>query len=140
MLETLKNAWKVKELRNKILFTILILLVFRIGSVIPVPYIDVAALRSSMSGSDTNQFFSYLSVLTGGGLEYGYSVPIGRTLNLDFGIGAGYLGGEYKVYEPIDNHYVWKETRQRHWFGPTKAEISLVWLIGNKAFRKGGAR
>ena len=76
----------------------------------------------------------------GGGLEYGYSVPIGRTLNLDFGIGAGYLGGEYKVYEPIDNHYVWKETRQRHWFGPTKAEISLVWLIGNKAFRKGGAR
>ena len=76
----------------------------------------------------------------GGGLEYGYSVPIGRTLNLDFGIGAGYLGGEYKVYEPIDDHYVWKETRQRHWFGPTKAEISLVWLIGNKAFRKGGAR
>lgn len=76
----------------------------------------------------------------GGGLEYGYSVPIGRTLNLDFGIGAGYLGGEYKVYEPIDDHYVWKETRQRHWFGPTKAEISLVWLIGNKAFRKGGAK
>ena len=71
MLETLKNAWKVKELRNKILFTILILLVFRIGSVIPVPYIDVAALRDSMSSTNTNEFFSYLSILTGGGLEYG---------------------------------------------------------------------
>ncbi len=71
MLETLKNAWKVKELRNKILFTILILLVFRIGSVIPVPYIDVAALRDSMSATNTNEFFSYLSILTGGGLEYG---------------------------------------------------------------------
>ena len=76
----------------------------------------------------------------GGGLEYGYSVPVARTLNIDFSIGAGYLGGEYKVYDPIDDHYVWRETRQRHWFGPTKAEISLVWLIGNKVFRKGGAR
>ncbi len=71
MFETLKNAWKVKELRNKILFTIFILLIFRIGSVIPVPYIDVAALRDSMSGEGANQFFSYLSILTGGGLEYG---------------------------------------------------------------------
>ena len=71
MLETLKNAWKVKELRNKILFTIFILLIFRIGSIIPVPYIDVAALRESMSGEGVNEFFSYLSILTGGGLDYG---------------------------------------------------------------------
>ncbi len=68
MLETLKNAWKVKEIRNKILFTILIIAIFRIGSVIPVPYIDVAALQSS---GTTNEFFSYLSILTGGGLQYG---------------------------------------------------------------------
>ena len=71
MLETLKNAWKIKELRNKILFTILILLIFRIGSVIPVPYINVSALRASMTGEAVNEFFSYLSILTGGGLEYG---------------------------------------------------------------------
>ena len=71
MLETLKNAWKVKELRNKILFTVFILLVFRIGSIIPVPYIDIAVLRESMTGDDVNAFFSYLSILTGGGLEYG---------------------------------------------------------------------
>ena len=76
----------------------------------------------------------------GGGIEYGYSLPVARTLNIDFSIGAGYLGGEYKVYDPIDEHYVWRETRQRHWLGPTKAEISLVWLIGNKAFRKGGEK
>ena len=47
MFETLRNAWKVKEIRNKILFTIFIILIFRIGSVIPVPYIDVAALKSA---------------------------------------------------------------------------------------------
>ncbi len=71
MLETLRNAWKVKELRNKILFTIFIVLIFRIGSVIPVPYIDVAALKSAAESGATNEFFSYLSILTGGGLEYG---------------------------------------------------------------------
>ncbi len=72
MLETLKNAWRVVELRKKILFTLLIIVVFRIGSVIPVPFIDVAALSESMSaGGAANEFFSYLSVLTGGGLEYG---------------------------------------------------------------------
>lgn len=68
MLQTLKNAWAIKELRNKILFTILIIAVFRIGSVIPVPFIDVQLLNQAGS---TNEFFSYLSILTGGGLEHG---------------------------------------------------------------------
>ena len=66
----------------------------------------------------------------GGGLEYGYSHPIGRRLNLDFTIGVGYLGGEYREYIPQDDCYVWQVTKQRHWIGPTKAEISLVWLLG----------
>ena len=78
--------------------------------------------------------FSY-----GAGVEYGYSLPVTKSLNIDFGVGFGYLGGEYKVYDPMDGCYVWKETRQRHWFGPTRAEISLVWLIGSKTTRKGGA-
>lgn len=72
MLETLRNAWKVKELRNKVFFTLLIILIFRIGSVIPAPFIDVAAIQNAASGATaTNEFFSYLSILTGGGLEYG---------------------------------------------------------------------
>ena len=71
MLETLRNAWKIKEIRNKILFTIFIILVFRVGSVIPVPYIDVEALRNASTDGTTNEFFSYLSILKGGGLEYG---------------------------------------------------------------------
>ena len=68
MLKTLRNVWAIKEIRNKILFTIFILLVFRVGSVIPVPYINVEALKA---GSADNTFFSYLSILTGGGLQYG---------------------------------------------------------------------
>ncbi len=72
MFETIKNAWKVVDLRKKILFTLFIILIFRVGSVIPVPFIDTEALRASMGDTGTaNEFFSYLSILTGGGLEYG---------------------------------------------------------------------
>lgn len=75
-------------------------------------------------------------------LEYGYSVPIARRLNLDFSIDLGYSEGTYHEYDPIDDCYVWQSTRQRHWFGPTKAEVSLVWLIGrgNYNSNKGGRR
>lgn len=76
----------------------------------------------------------------GAGVEYGYSLPIARKLNLDFVIGLGYWGGTYYEYEPMNNHYVWRQTRQRHRFGPTKAEVSLVWLLGreNCNEKKGG--
>lgn len=76
------------------------------------------------------------------GLEYGYSLPITRRLNLDFVIGVGYWGGTYYEYLPTDNHYVWQATKQRRWFGPTKAEMSLVWLLGNGNYnaKKGGKR
>lgn len=78
----------------------------------------------------------------GGGVEYGFSLPLARRFNMDFTVGVGYLGGEYYEYTPIDGHYVWQATKQRRWFGPTKAEVSLVWLIGygNKNKPKGGNR
>lgn len=74
------------------------------------------------------------------GLEYGYSLPVARRLNLDFVIGVGYWGGEYHKYDPVDGCYVWKETLQRHWFGPTKAEVSLVWLLGRGNHNEKGGK
>ena len=68
----------------------------------------------------------------GAGLEYGYALPISNRLLLDFSIGIGFQDGEYKEYEPQGNRYVWQATRQRHWFGPTKAEVTLKWLLGKK--------
>lgn len=78
----------------------------------------------------------------GVGLEYGYSLPVAKRFNIDFTLGVGYLTGEYQEYRPVDGCYVWQATKQRHWFGPTKAELSLVWLIGcdNYNRRKGGER
>ena len=72
----------------------------------------------------------------GGGVEYGYALPIGKNLLLDFSLGIGFQDGEYKEYDPQDNHYVWQTTSKRHWFGPTKAEVSLKWVLG----KKGGAQ
>ena len=46
MFKTLKNAWSIPELRKKLLFTMLILLLYRVGNVIPLPYIDVATLSN----------------------------------------------------------------------------------------------
>jgi hypothetical protein len=70
------------------------------------------------------------------GLEYGYSLPIGKHLNLDFNIGVGYLTGKYKEYLPEDDCYVWQCTKNRRWIGPTKLEIALVWLVGHNNFNK----
>ena len=68
--------------------------------------------------------------LFGTGIEFGYSMPIKKCLNLDFSLGIGYSGGNYHKYRPIDDHYVWQGTYRRNYFGPTKLEIALVWLIG----------
>lgn len=75
-----------------------------------------------------------------GGIEYGYSLPIARRLNLDFTLGIGYMGGKVVKYVPKDGIYVWQSTKHLHWVGPTKLEVSLVWLIGcdNYNRKKGG--
>ncbi|MBQ0006330.1 MAG: DUF3575 domain-containing protein [Alistipes sp.] len=69
------------------------------------------------------------------GIEYGYSLPITKKLNIDFTVGFGYAGGRYKEYIPLSIdlqgtlHYAWQSTSNLHYFGPTRLEISLVWTI-----------
>ena len=72
------------------------------------------------------------------GLAYGYSLPAGRYFNIDFTLGIGYLEGDYMKYRPEDGCYFWESTHQRKWFGPTKAEVSLIWLIGGRYQQKKG--
>lgn len=71
------------------------------------------------------------------GVEYGYSLPLARRLNIDFSIGLGYWGGKYYEYIPADGHYVWQRTKNRHWLGPTRAEVALVWLLGRDNYNRG---
>lgn len=94
--------------------------------------------RGYMSGKTGNCFFGNANYAVGVG--YGYSRPIGRRLTLDFSIGLGYMGGRYREYRPADGCYVWRATKQRKWFGPVKAEISLGYIIGGKKHSQGEKR
>ncbi|HIR02735.1 MAG: preprotein translocase subunit SecY [Acutalibacteraceae bacterium] len=67
MFKTIRNAWRIPDLRKKILFTLLIIIVFRIGSVIPVPFLDMAALAQLMDPNNLGDtIFGYLNTLSGG--------------------------------------------------------------------------
>ena len=64
MLKTLKNAWKISELKNKLLFTLLIIIVYRLGANIPVPFVDPSAFTLA-----TGSIFQYIDLLAGGALS-----------------------------------------------------------------------
>ena len=67
MFETWRNAFKQEDLRKKILYTLFIIFIFRLGSAIPTPFINPTALKAMVSGGA--DFLSYLNIMTGGGLE-----------------------------------------------------------------------
>ena len=65
MLTTLKNAWSIPELRKKLLFTLLILMLYRVGNVIPVPYIDVATLGAYFESTLSDTILGLYDALNG---------------------------------------------------------------------------
>jgi len=69
LFKTIKNAWKIPELRKKMLFTVLVIVVFRLGAVIPVPFLDAAQLKAvmdSVAGTGSGTALGYLDMLSGG--------------------------------------------------------------------------
>lgn len=65
MFETLKNAWKVPELRKKLLYTLMILVIFRFGAALPVPFLD----SSVMQGFGDGNLLGFLDMMTGGAFQ-----------------------------------------------------------------------
>ena len=70
MLQTIINAWKIADLRKKILFTALIIFIFRLGAAIPVPFTNIAE-GGILSDAAEGTFMSYLSMMTGDAFAYG---------------------------------------------------------------------
>lgn len=66
MFETFRNAWKIEDLRKRLLFTLLILVLFRLGSAIPVPNITADALDSMF---EVGSMLNYLNMMSGGNLS-----------------------------------------------------------------------
>ena len=67
MFSILKNAWKIPDLRKKILYTVLLLIVFRLGSHIPLPFIDRSILPSLFGGNNT--LFGLANIISGNALS-----------------------------------------------------------------------
>ncbi len=66
MLETFRNAWKIPELKNRLLFTLAILVVYRLGCAIPVPFVSGSALTQMFANGD---MLEYLDMMSGGALS-----------------------------------------------------------------------
>ena len=68
MFETFRKAWKIEDLRKRLLFTLLILVLFRLGCALPVPYISAGALTSMFAGGN-GDMLEYLNMMSGGALS-----------------------------------------------------------------------
>lgn len=87
----------------------------------------------NIRGSLSNTYGKYYGAA---GFTYGYSTSVSRHLALEFSLGIGYLTTEYQKYTPYEGSLVWMSSGNYTFIGPTKAKISLVWLITKKRGRK----
>ncbi len=70
MLETIRNAWKIPDLRKKILYTLLLIVIFRFGSYVPVPWIDASVVQEWLSNSTGSAtLFNLMDSFSGGSLS-----------------------------------------------------------------------
>ena len=71
MFEVFRNAWKVAELRKKILYTLFIIVIFRLGSCVFVPFLDNTQIAAMLNQGDGGSLLNYLDTMTGGSLSQG---------------------------------------------------------------------
>ena len=79
MLKTLRNAWSIPDLRKKMLFTIMMLVIYRLGSVIPVPGLSADAMAAFMSQDGGMGLFTLLDTFTGGAFSNATIFAMGIT-------------------------------------------------------------
>ena len=77
MLTTLRNAWSIPELRKKLIFTMLMLLAYRVGNVIPVPYIDAAALAAYFDSTLSSTILGLYNAMSGSALKTASVLALG---------------------------------------------------------------
>ena len=77
MFSTLRNAWKLPELRKKLIFTMMMLLVYRIGNAIPVPYIDAAAMSAYFSATLSDTILGLYNAMSGSAFSQASVLALG---------------------------------------------------------------
>jgi len=84
MFSVFKNAWKIQDLRKKLLFTAFIILIFRLGCNVTVPFLDATAMQALFTGyANDGNIFSYLNIMSGGAMEQAsfFSLSISPYIN-----------------------------------------------------------
>ncbi len=64
--ESIRNIWKIEDLRNRILFTLAMLVVYRLGAYVPLPGVDASILKEINATSDPNNIFGFIDLFVGG--------------------------------------------------------------------------
>ena len=77
MFSTLKNAWKIAELRKKLIFTMLMLLVYRLGNAIPVPYIDAAQMSAYFNATLSDTILGLYNAMSGSAFSQASVLALG---------------------------------------------------------------
>lgn len=67
MIDTIRNAWKITDLRKKIIYTIIMIIIFRLGSCIPVPLLDPGAMQEIFTAE--NSIFGFIDIISGGAFQ-----------------------------------------------------------------------
>ena len=76
------------------------------------------------------------------GLTYGYTCFLKKHWRLEFSLSAGYVGGPQRYYHGMfnDSHLIWQRTQTFRFIGPTKAKVSIAYLLGGNVKKKGGRK
>lgn len=77
MFETIRNAWKIVDLRKKLIYTLVMLVIFRLGSRIPVPLLDPSQMSQLFSGE--NSMFGFIDIVSGGAFQNATIFAMGIT-------------------------------------------------------------
>lgn len=68
----------------------------------------------------------------GGGVSYGYALPTKGSFRMEFQLGVGYIVTWFDRYHPQDGHHVYSASKRASYFGPTKAKVSIGWILNRR--------
>ncbi len=103
-IETLKNIWSIKELKDKILYTIMVLAIYRLGTHIVLPGVNAAALEASMQNRGASDLLGLINNFTGGAFSQGSIFALGVMPYITASIILQLLGFAVPYFQKLQQH------------------------------------
>ncbi len=103
-IETLKNIWSIVELRDKILYTFMVLAVYRLGTHVVLPGVNAKALAASLSGKNANDLLGLINNFTGGAFNQGSIFSLGVMPYITASIILQLLGFAVPYFQKLQQH------------------------------------